>query len=192
MKILKLKNQKQGVKKMKQTGIVRRIDDLGRVIIPKEIRRVFRIQEGDPLEIFVTNEGILLKKYSPIAALDDFAHEYAESLHESTHHTVMISDKDRIISVSGGSKKQYLDKEIGDLILHSMETRKKQFTNEPGVYQVCIQEENYSSYVIVPIVVHGDPVGAVALISKDENVKMGDIEMKLAETAATFLAKQME
>lgn len=110
---------------MKATGIVRRIDDLGRVVIPKEIRRTLRIREGDPLEIFVDRDGeVILKKYSPIGELGDFAKEYAESLFESTNHITMISDRDNIIAVAGGSKKDYLEKPVGPLVETCMESRK--------------------------------------------------------------------
>src|SRR5690606_11016659 len=95
-------SRKVGHQDMKATGIVRRIDDLGRVVIPKEIRRTLRIREGDPLEIFVDRDGeVILKKYSPIGELGDFAKEYAESLHESTGHITMICDRDTIIAVAG-------------------------------------------------------------------------------------------
>src|SRR5690606_24522992 len=88
---------------MKATGIVRRIDDLGRVVIPKEIRRTLRIREGDPLEIFTDREGeVILKKYSPIGELNEFANEYCESLHENTKFIAMITDRDNIIAISGG------------------------------------------------------------------------------------------
>ena len=99
---------------MKATGIVRRIDDLGRAVIPKEIRRTLRIREGDPLEIFTDREGeIILKKYSPIGELGTFAKEYAESfLNKTAGHIVCIVDKDRIIAVSGGAKKEFLEKRI--------------------------------------------------------------------------------
>ena len=96
---------------MKATGIVRRIDDLGRVVIPKEIRRTLRIREGDPLEIFTDREGgVILKKYSPIGELTDFSKEYAESLQQAIGHIVLISDKDTFVSASGAPKKDYLDR----------------------------------------------------------------------------------
>ncbi|WP_028551913.1 stage V sporulation protein T [Paenibacillus sp. UNC451MF] len=179
---------------MKATGIVRRIDDLGRVVIPKEIRRTLRIREGDPLEIFVDRDGeVILKKYSPIGELGDFAKEYAESLFESTNHITMISDRDTIIAVAGGSKKDYLEKQIGPLVETCMENRKSSMESGTGQYEVCKDiTETYSSYVIAPIVAGGDPIGSVILVSKDENVKMGQMETKMAETAAGFLAKQME
>ncbi|WP_166245714.1 stage V sporulation protein T [Paenibacillus turpanensis] len=179
---------------MKATGIVRRIDDLGRVVIPKEIRRTLRIREGDPLEIFVDRDGeVILKKYSPIGELGDFAKEYAESLNESTNHITMISDRDTIIAVAGASKKEYLDKQIGSTVEACMESRKAVSEATPGEYELCKETpESYTSYVIAPIVAGGDPIGSVILISKTDGVKMGQMEQKMAETAAGFLAKQME
>lgn len=179
---------------MKATGIVRRIDDLGRVVIPKEIRRTLRIREGDPLEIFVDRDGeVILKKYSPIGELGDFAKEYAESLSESTGHITMISDRDNIIAVSGASKKEYMEKQIGSIVETCMENRKTSVETEAGEYEVCKDMlETYTSLVCSPIVAGGDPIGAVILLSKQENMKMSQMEVKMAETAAGFLAKQME
>lgn len=179
---------------MKATGIVRRIDDLGRVVIPKEIRRTLRIREGDPLEIFVDRDGeVILKKYSPIGELGDFAKEYAESLYESTNHITMISDRDTIIAVAGGSKKDYLEKQIGAIVESGMENRKSMLETNSGSYELCKDmSESYSSFVVAPIVAGGDPIGSVILVSKDESVNMGQMELKMAETAAAFLAKQME
>ncbi|HEY0828782.1 MAG TPA: stage V sporulation protein T [Bacilli bacterium] len=179
---------------MKATGIVRRIDDLGRVVIPKEIRRTLRIREGDPLEIFVDRDGeVILKKYSPIGELGTFAKEYAESLYESTSHITMISDRDNMIAVSGASKKEYMDKQIGQMIENSMENRKTLLENTTGQYELCKDlPETFSAIVIAPIIAGGDPIGAVIMISKDEGTKMGQMEVKMSETAAGFLAKQME
>ncbi|MBM7866399.1 stage V sporulation protein T [Heliobacterium gestii] len=186
---------------MKATGIVRRIDDLGRVVIPKEIRRTLRIREGDPLEIFVDREGeVILKKYSPIGELGDFAKEYADSLSEATGHIACIADRDNIIAVAGAPKKEFLGKPIGPAVERVMEERKAILIQKPGEHSHCkgcpsTEEEvdcKFSAEVIAPIIAEGDPIGAVILASKDPNVKMGDMEIKLAETAAGFLAKQME
>jgi AbrB family transcriptional regulator (stage V sporulation protein T) len=179
---------------MKATGIVRRIDDLGRVVIPKEIRRTLRIREGDPLEIFVDRDGeVILKKYSPIGELGDFAKEYAESLSEGTGHIVMISDRDNIIAVSGASKKDYLEKQIGALVESCMEGRKAAMETNSGQFEIIKEiSETYSSFAIAPIIAGGDPIGSVIIISKEEGMKMGQMEVKMAETAAGFLAKQME
>ena len=186
---------------MKATGIVRRIDDLGRVVIPKEIRRTLRIREGDPLEIFVDRDGeVILKKYSPIGELGDFAKEYADSLYEAIGHIALIADRDAIIAVSGAPKKEYLNKAIGALLEKVMEERKSVLINKPGenkMYRGALigEEEDagkFSAQVIAPIISGGDPIGAVILCSREPDVTMGDMELKLSETAAGFLAKQME
>ncbi|PKM81430.1 MAG: stage V sporulation protein T [Firmicutes bacterium HGW-Firmicutes-14] len=188
---------------MKATGIVRRIDDLGRVVIPKEIRRTLRIREGDPLEIFVDREGeVILKKYSPIGELGDFAKEYADSLYEAIGHIACIADRDTIIAVSGAPKKEFINKSIGLAIEKVMEDRKPVLINEPSThmnYKNCPILEGdedepckFTAEVIAPIIAEGDPIGAVILLSKEEGVQMSDMELKLAETAAGFLAKQME
>ncbi|AHV94985.1 stage V sporulation protein T [Paenibacillus sabinae] len=179
---------------MKATGIVRRIDDLGRVVIPKEIRRTLRIREGDPLEIFVDRDGeVILKKYSPIGELGDFAKEYAESLYESTGHITLISDRDTFIALAGGSKKDYLDKQVGALLEKCMDSRKTVLETNSGNYEITKDHQDaLSSYVASPIISGGDPIGAVVLMNKDEAVKMSQLEIKMAETAAGFLGKQME
>ncbi|UHA75329.1 stage V sporulation protein T [Paenibacillus sp. 481] len=179
---------------MKATGIVRRIDDLGRVVIPKEIRRTLRIREGDPLEIFVDRDGeVILKKYSPIGELGDFAKEYAESLYEGTGHITLITDRDNVIAVAGGSKKDYLDKQIGMILENCMENRKTVVETNSGTYEVAKDnQEALSTFVSAPIVTGGDPIGTVVLLNKDDSVKMGQLEIKMAETAAGFLGKQME
>jgi AbrB family transcriptional regulator, stage V sporulation protein T len=179
---------------LKATGIVRRIDDLGRVVIPKEIRRTLRIREGDPLEIFVDRDGeVILKKYSPIGELGEFAKEYAESLAETTGHIALITDRDVVIAVSGVSKKDFMDKAISEDIEHCMEDRKTTMESTPAESSIIRDRtERYTSRVIAPIVAAGDPIGAVVFVSRDDSVKMGDMEKKLAETAAGFLGKQME
>ncbi|QYR21659.1 stage V sporulation protein T [Paenibacillus sp. sptzw28] len=179
---------------MKATGIVRRIDDLGRVVIPKEIRRTLRIREGDPLEIFVDRDGeVILKKYSPIGELGDFAKEYAESLSESTNHITLITDRDTIIAVAGAPKKEYLEKQIGAMLESCMENRKTVTEFGGGSFEIIKDlGETFSAFVAAPIIAGGDPIGTVVLLSKEENVKMAQMETKMAETAAGFLAKQME
>jgi AbrB family transcriptional regulator, stage V sporulation protein T len=178
---------------MKATGIVRRIDDLGRVVIPKEIRRTLRIREGDPLEIFVDRDGeVILKKYSPISELSHFAQEYADSLYDSCGHIVLIADRDTYIAVSGGPKKEYLNKSIGQVIEKAMDERTTKLEAASGETEIIDgNEDNFSSYIIAPIIAGGDPIGTVVMLSK-EDATMGEVEQKLVETAAKFLAKQME
>lgn len=177
---------------MKATGIVRRIDDLGRVVIPKEIRRTLRIREGDPLEIFVDRDGeVILKKYSPISELGDFAKEYADALFDSLGHSILICDRDTYIAVSGSSKKEYLNKSISDLLERTMDQRNSVLEDSKKEIQLVDGiDDDVSAYTIAPIVANGDPIDAVVLFSKERS--MGEVEHKAAETAAGFLARQME
>ncbi|PLS15127.1 stage V sporulation protein T [Bacillus sp. M6-12] len=177
---------------MKATGIVRRIDDLGRVVIPKEIRRTLRIREGDPLEIFVDRDGeVILKKYSPISELSDFAKEYAEALYDSLGNPILICDRDTYIALAGISKKDYLNKAVSELIEKTMEERSSVLENSKGsIALVDGLEEDVQSYTVGPIVANGDPIGAVIIFSKDGS--LGEVERKAVETAAGFLARQME
>ena len=182
---------------MKATGIVRRVDDLGRVVIPKEIRRTLRIREGDPLEIFTDREGqVILKKYSPIGELNDFSKEYCEALYESTGSISIISDRDTIIAISGASKKEYLEKRISPELEKIIEGRTTYLTNqENSPIKLFYEDENleeYISQVITPIVMQGDPIGSIILLSKDSALIMGNTELKILETASKFLSKQME
>lgn len=177
---------------MKATGIVRRIDDLGRVVIPKEIRRTLRIREGDPLEIFVDRDGeVILKKYSPISELSDFAKEYAEALFDSLGYPVLICDRDAYIAVAGGSKKDYLNKNISDIVEKAMEDRNTVIINQQDNLSLAEgSEEGLASYTIGPIIASGDPIGAVIIFAKEGN--LSEVEHKAVETAASFLARQME
>lgn len=182
---------------MKATGIVRRIDDLGRVVIPKEIRRTLRIREGDPLEIFTDREGeIILKKYSPIGELSEFAKEYTESLSHTMGHTVCIADKDQIIAVSGGSKKEFLEKNLSSELEKVLQERAHIIINAKDQQYIPITsdetERKFTSELIYPIVSEGDTIGAVIFVSKNEGTIMGEIELKVAQSASSFLGKQME
>lgn len=180
---------------MKATGIVRRIDDLGRVVIPKEIRRTLRIREGDPLEIFTDREGeIILKKYSPIGELGTFAKEYTESLAQSSGHITCIVDKDQIIAVAGGAKKELMEKHISAELERTISSRNSHQASrsEPGFVPILDDEPEgmYNNQMITPILAEGDVLGAIIFLSPDK--KMGELESKLAQTAAGFIGKQME
>ncbi|MDP4144512.1 MAG: stage V sporulation protein T [Bacillota bacterium] len=183
---------------MKATGIVRRIDDLGRVVIPKEIRRTLRIREGDPLEIFTDREGgVILKKYSPIEELSDFSKEYAESLNQAIGHIVLICDKDSIISVSGSAKKEYIEKRVSSELEKIMDDRKTYNSSANAnkfipLYEDEQLEGKYSAQIVSPIISEGDAIGAVVILSKEQGQVFAELEVKLAETASSFLGKQME
>jgi len=180
---------------LKATGIVRRIDDLGRVVIPKEIRRTLRIREGDPLEIFTDREGeIILKKYSPIGELGSFAREYADSLSQTAGHITCIVDKDQIIAVSGGAKRELMDKHISAAMEKTINGRSTVISSRNDPSFVPLLEDDaegvYNHELITPIISEGDVLGAIVFLSPDK--RMGDVESKLAQTAAGFLGKQME
>ncbi len=181
---------------MKATGIVRRIDDLGRVVVPKEIRRTLRIREGDPLEIFTDREGeIILKKYSPIGELGQFAKQYADSLAQTTGHIVAITDKDQFIAVAGPTKKDLMMKGISHELEEVINERETIVAAHDEKNYVRIMNEDESEFVyeaITPIISEGDAIGSVIFLTKDAKTKFGDLEIKLAATAASFLGRQME
>ena len=180
---------------MKATGVVRRIDDLGRVVIPKEIRKTLRIKEGDPLEIFTDKEGeVILKKYSPIGELTEFATGYAETLAKTTGHIACITDKDTVIAVSGGAKKELLEQDVSEELERLMDDKEKYTSKENNDLAIPItkNENRYNSQVVYPIISDGDVIGTVILLSKDNNTKMNEVEQKVAQSAASFLGSQME
>ncbi|MBE5780657.1 MAG: stage V sporulation protein T [Clostridiales bacterium] len=183
---------------MKATGIVRRIDDLGRVVIPKEIRRTMRIREGDPLEIFTDRDGgVILKKYSPIGEMGRFAQEFADSIQKALDQTVLICDTDVIIAVAGASKREYLDKGISREVEQVMEQRTLFVTGRrTGLSPVPVldleQGVNYAAQMICPVLSRGEAIGAVLLVHKTEAKEYGEVEQKVVSTAANFLGKQIE
>ena len=183
---------------MKATGVVRRIDDLGRIVIPKEIRKTLRIKEGDPLEIFTDKEGeVILKKYSPIGELSEFATGYAETLAKTTGHIACITDKDTVIAVSGGSKKEFLEQDLSQELEQLMEDKEIYTSKENNEVSIPVtkndnRERKYNSQVVYPIISQGDVIGSVILLSKEPNIKMGDTELKVVQSAAGFLGSQMD
>ncbi|MBO5372320.1 MAG: stage V sporulation protein T [Lachnospiraceae bacterium] len=181
---------------MKATGIVRRIDDLGRVVVPKEIRRTLRIREGDPLEIFTDRQGeIILKKYSPIGELSQFAGQYAESLAYTTGNLVCITDRDHVVAAAGNGKREYDGKPISKQMEHIIENREERVASreDASFVKVTLDDSGeFYSQAIATIICEGDAIGAVVLSDRDEKKKMGETERKLAMTAAGFLGRQME
>ena len=173
---------------MKATGIVRRIDDLGRIVVPKEIRRTLRIREGDPLEIFTDREGeIILKKYSPIGELSQFAGEYAESLAHTTGYLVLITDGDHVVAASGSGKRDFEGKPISGQLEEIIGERKSLVASDDEKTFVKLTADDAGEYRQ-----QGDAIGAVILCSREEREKMGETESKLVAAAAGFLGRQME
>lgn len=185
---------------MKATGIVRRMDNLGRVVIPKEIRRTMRMKEGDPVEIYVDGEGeVVLKRYSPVVSLRDYADEIANALSHTLKATVLISDRDAVIAVGGASKLNYLHRSIGTLVEKAMEARRTSVVNhvseESNRHYFSLFKDGDMNHIcgfcIAPIVPGGDVMGSVIILSVDYRITLGDTEQKLAEMAADFLARQL-
>lgn len=176
---------------MKATGIVRRIDDLGRVVIPKEIRRTMRIREGDPLEIYTNSNGeVIFKKYSPIGELSAFASQYAEALNGATELNVLICDRDRCIAAAGVSKKEVLERRITRRVEDIMEKRRVEVFNGSD-RTGAVEGIDQKIAVAAPILIAGDVSGAV-LLSSDSGKDAKDSDVKLASVAAAFLGKQLE
>ena len=181
---------------MKATGIVRRIDDLSRVVVPKEIRRTLRIREGDPLEIFTDREGeIILKKYSPIGELSAFAGQYAESLAQTTGCLACICDMDQVVAAAGTGKKDLADKYISSQLGKILNERTAVMfpdQEQAGVRIVSEQEVEYAGEIIHPVICEGDVIGGVILLSRDGKKPFTGAEQKVAGCAADFLGRQME
>ena len=171
-------------------------DDLGRVVIPKEIRRTLRLREGTPLEIFTAREGeIILKKYSPMLELTAFAGQYAEAMAQSTGLLVCITDRDQVIAVSGGARKELLQKNISRQLENAINGRNTSMAGKDDKGYIPLVEEDIdgvTAQVVAPIICEGDAIGAVVVMSREPRARFGDLEMKLAATAAGFLGRQME
>lgn len=179
---------------MKATGIVRRIDDLGRVVIPKEIRRTLHIRESDPLEIFTSNDGeVIFKKYSPMGELSSFAGSICETMHKTTNRITAITDRDSVISVSGAPKRELGEKRISGELSEVMEARQV-YQKQAGEKSLPVVEGSsiYSVSIAVPILSEGDVMGCVMFLDGEEPRPSGEVENKLALTIAGFLGKQME
>jgi len=178
---------------MKATGIVRRIDDLGRVVIPKEIRRTMRIREGDPLEIYTDADGeVIFKKYSQVGELASLTGQYAEVLNKGTGLPVIITDRDRVISCAGIPKKETIDRRITQSLENVMERRTPFICVENGERFRPIEGSDKDAVVAYPIIGAGDVSGAVVLLSNDDSSVPSQTEQKLTQVAASFLGKQME
>ena len=191
---------------MKATGIVRRVDELGRLVIPKEIRRTMRLAEGTPLEIFTDREGqIILKKYSPMMELGSFAKQYAESVAQTMNQKVVhaavivavhrVSDRDQIIAVAGGGKRELLGKTISRQLEEMIINRENSIQaglDKKTIPLISGDEDSYSAQAIYPICCEGDCIGAVILYSRENQTHFSETEYKAAACAASFLGKQME
>jgi AbrB family transcriptional regulator (stage V sporulation protein T) len=181
---------------MKATGVVRRIDDLGRIVVPKEIRRTLRIREGDPLEIFTDKDGeIILKKYSPIGELAEFAQQYVEIAAQILSCGVCVSDRDQIIAVAGMSKKELLGKNIHRDLEEAISDREAFMATKGEKKFIKILgggDNEYQGQIVQTIICEGDAIGAVILLAREGEKPIGEVEKNAAVIAANFLGRQME
>jgi len=179
---------------MKATGIVRRIDDLGRVVIPKEIRRTLHIREGDPLEIFTERDGqVIFKKYSPMGELTGSAGEICESLFKATGSIAAVCDRDTVIAVSGGGRKELGEHPVSRELEEIMENRRAVVTDpgQPRPHAVT-GVDSYEITAAAPVLSEGDVLGCVMFLCKAGEKGGGELEHKLVQTVAGFLGRQME
>lgn len=183
---------------MRATGIVRRIDELGRVVIPKEIRRTLRIREGDPLEIYTDHDGeVVLKKYSPIGEIAAIAKDYTDSLFRSLGHICCISDRDMLVSVSGTSRRDLMEKPLSREMENAMNNRMTLQLNAAANAQmipITVEDDasGYTAQIVAPIIADGEIIGSLLLLSRDSGVRMNEIDLKVAETTADIVGRQME
>ena len=177
---------------MKATGIVRRIDDLGRVVIPKEIRRTLRIREGDPLEIFTDRDGgVIFRKYSQMGGISEFAAQICESMGRSTGLAAVITDRDSCIAVGGAPKRELADKRVSSAVELLMEQRRTYQAGSGEPLALCADSDKYLVCTAVPILAEGDVLGCVALAAAGES-RADPADLMLAQTIAMFLGRHME
>lgn len=176
---------------MKATGIVRRIDDLGRVVIPKEIRRTMRIREGDPLEIYTSNDGeVIFKKYSAISEMYENASQVADILYRLANCPAIVFDRDHVVAVSGVPKKEYLERRVSHALEELMENRKNYFSDGNSNF-MSIEGIDKLSVACVPIISNGDVTGAVTLL-EIKKVPVTELQKSLILAGSQFLGKQLE
>ena len=176
---------------MKATGIFRRIDELGRIVIPKEIRKNLKIREGDNIEIYINDkEEVFLRKYSSLKNIKDFAQRFTDSISTLLKTNVIVTDKDHIIAVSGNLKKEYIEKDISNEMLSFIERRVPILENHQKKIQIVNNMEIDATYVIEPIIVEGDTIGLFIIVSLENNV--GEMEEKIAKIGSGFFQKYLE
>lgn len=179
---------------MKATGIVRRIDDLGRVVIPKEIRRTMRIREGDPLEIYTDKDGeVIFKKYSMLSGLNEFAHQICETVHKTVHQPVLLTDRDSVIALSGLARRDWIEKPISSALESVLESKQPYAHRADDVpFLVTENRSGLFASLVAPIVAQGDVLGCLLLADTEGTWLPGETEQILLETISGFLGRHME
>ena len=174
---------------MKTTGVIRRIDELGRIVIPKEIRKNLRIKNGESVEIFVEGDSIILKKYSQIESLEKVSVNYLEAFNQIIKHNIIVTDRDKVISVAGTLKKKYIGKEINEFTERSIERRDSFFEKQKKDFKIVKEEDEHGYYTFVSIVNNGDAIGSVIVISTD--VPITEVEDKMAIVLSKLLSNSL-
>lgn len=177
---------------MKATGIVRRIDDLGRVIIPKEIRRSLRIREGDPLEIYVEDGAVIYKKYRPMFNVPSSVGKFAQALDALSAHSVLITDRDSVVAVSGVSKREYIEQTISNELEAIIESRRQYTYNPDNVVRPTLYANCRPASFVLPIIVDGDVYGSVVLLADDRIQTPSEVDVKLAQNTAYMIGCMLE
>lgn len=179
---------------MKATGIIRKIDDLGRIVIPKEMRKTLRIREGDSLEIYVERNGeIVLKRYAPLGEIIDEINIYAEVLYKSTGFNVCITDNKEVIAISGATKRKYIDSKLSDELIYILEMRELYINKKDRSVKITQKDDiAYSTQIIAPIISDADLIGSIIFFSDEVKKTISEVDLAQIKTAVNFLAKQME
>ena len=180
---------------MKATGIVRRIDDLGRIVIPKEIRRTLRIREGEPLEIFTETDGsVIFRKYSPVGELGETAEQFSEVLYKTSGLPIVICDKDHVIATAGFSKKEISERRISQELDEIAESRRLyEYKSSDRKPVKPIEGYDGTAVAISPIVASGDLYGSVIMMNREgKEVYPSETEIKMILLVSGFLGKQLE
>ena len=162
---------------MKTTGIIRRIDELGRIVIPKEIRKNMRIDNGESLEIFVDEDNIILKKYSPIESLNTVAEKYVDIFNQVIKHNIIVTDRNKVIAIAGNLKKQYLNKDISEFTSHSIDRRDSFVERQKNSFEIVKGINEFGYYSFSSIVNNGDAIGSVIVVSTDYPILEADEKM---------------
>ncbi|MBQ8010129.1 MAG: AbrB/MazE/SpoVT family DNA-binding domain-containing protein [Oscillospiraceae bacterium] len=178
---------------MKATGIVRRIDDLGRVVIPKEIRRTMRIREGDPLEIYTSSDGeVIFKKYSVIGEISENATQVADIMHKLAGCPVVVFDRDHVVASSGVTKKEFSERRVSPELEELMESRRQFFAEDANRKFYAVEGVEQPALACMPILSSGDVTGAVTFLSSDSRQTVSELQKSLVNAAAQFLGRQVE
>lgn len=175
---------------MKSTGVIRRIDDLGRIVIPKEIRKNLRIKDGDNLEIFISSEDLVLKKYSYLKKITDLSQELTDTLSNYLKKSVLITDNDTVIAASGKYKNEYLNKNISNYLVECIKRRQNFIETNKKEIEFMDNHNINCNYILSTIIVNSEALGSIVIFSEDEILK--EEEFKIANIASAFISKYLE